>query len=151
MFSPHLRTFSRHHTTIARSRTRPQPLSRSHNHCPFAIASPQPLSRSHTVTCDYCCHGTTTVTSRFARPRCFHKEDTHKEPVTVDEVNNLAVQLKTLQVQVGTLGGEYHAANLSVSDAYDNLWSIYRKNKNKEISKKQKATNQTSIKAFFSK
>ena len=79
------------------------------------------------------------------------EEDTRKEPVTFDEVNNLAVQLKTLQVQIGTLGGEYHAASLAVSDAYDNLWSIYRKNKNKEISKKQKATNQTSIKAFFSK
>ncbi len=65
------------------------------------------------------------------------EEDTHKEPVTFDEVNNLAVQLKTLQVQLGTLGGEYHAASLAVIDAYDNLWSIYRKNKNKEISKKQ--------------
>ena len=38
------------------------------------------------------------------------EEDTHKEPVTFDEVNNLAVQLKTLQVLIGTLGGEYHAA-----------------------------------------
>jgi hypothetical protein len=79
------------------------------------------------------------------------EDDTRKEPVTFDEVNNLAVQLKTLQVQIGTLGGEYHAASLAASDAYDNLWSIYCKNKNKEISKKQKATNQTSIKAFFSK
>ena len=79
------------------------------------------------------------------------EDDTLKEPVTFDEVNNLAVQLKTLQVQIGTLGGEYHAASLAVSDAYDNLWSIYRKNKNKEISKKQKATNQTSIKAVFNK
>jgi hypothetical protein len=79
------------------------------------------------------------------------EEDTRKEPVTFDEVNNLAVQLKTLQVQLGTLGGEYHAASLAVSDAYDNLWSIYRKNKNKEIAKKQKVTNQTSIKAFFNK
>ena len=49
------------------------------------------------------------------------EEDTRKEPVTFDEVNNLAVQLKTLQVQIGTLGGEYHAASLAVSDAYDNL------------------------------
>ena len=79
------------------------------------------------------------------------EDDTRKEPVTFDEVNNLAVQLKTLQVQIGTLGGEYHAASLAVSDAYVNLWSIYHKNKNKEISKKQKATNQTSIKAFFNK
>jgi hypothetical protein len=79
------------------------------------------------------------------------EDDTRKEPVTFDEVNNLAVQLKTLQVQLGTLGGEYHAASLAVSDAYDNLWSIYRKNKNKEIAKKQKVTNQTSIKAFFNK
>jgi hypothetical protein len=38
------------------------------------------------------------------------EEDKRKEPVTFDEVNNLAVQLKTLQVQIGTLGGEYHAA-----------------------------------------
>ena len=46
-----------------------------------------------------------------------------------------------------------HRDHLAVSDAYDNLWSIYRKNKNKnkEISKIKKATNQTSIKAFFSK
>jgi len=79
------------------------------------------------------------------------EDDTRKEPVTFDEVNNLAVQLKTLQVQIGALGGEYHAVSLAVSDAYDNLWSIYRKNKNKEISKKQKATNQTSIKAFLNK
>ena len=81
------------------------------------------------------------------------EEDKRKEPVTFDEVNNLAVQLRNLQVQIGTLGGEYHAASLAVSDANDNLWSIYHKNKNKdkEISKKQKATNQTSIKAFFNK
>jgi hypothetical protein len=79
------------------------------------------------------------------------EDDAREESVTFDEVNNLAVQLRTLQVQIGTLGGEYHAASLAVSDTYDNLWSIYRKNKNKEISKKQKATNQTSIKAFFSK
>ena len=38
------------------------------------------------------------------------EEDKPKEPVTFDEVNNLAIQLKTLQVQIGTLGGEYHAA-----------------------------------------
>ena len=49
------------------------------------------------------------------------EDDTREESVTFDEVNNLAVQLKTLQVQIGTLGGEYHAASLAVSDAYDNL------------------------------
>jgi hypothetical protein len=48
------------------------------------------------------------------------EEDKPKGPVTFDEVNNLAIQLKTLQVQIGTLGGEYHAASLAVSDAYDN-------------------------------
>ena len=58
------------------------------------------------------------------------EEDKPKEPVTFDEVDNLAVQLKTLQVQIGALGGDYHAVSLAVSDAYDNLWSIYRKNKN---------------------
>ena len=36
-------------------------------------------------------------------------------------------------------------------NAYDDLLSIYRKNKNKEISKKQKASIQASIKAFFKK
>ena len=35
----------RDHTTIARSRTRPQPLSRSHNHCCFV-----------TVAIAHCCH-----------------------------------------------------------------------------------------------
>ena len=45
----------------------------------------------------------------------------------------------------------HHAATLAVSDAYDDLLSIYRKNKNKEISKKQKASIQASIKAFFKK
>ncbi len=66
------------------------------------------------------------------------EEDTRKEPVTFDEVNNLAVQLKTLQVQIGTLGGEYHAASLAVSDAYDNLWSIYRKNKTKKYQRNRR-------------
>jgi hypothetical protein len=33
------------------------------------------------------------------------EEDKPKEPVTFDEVNNLAIQLKTLQVQIGALGG----------------------------------------------
>lgn len=79
------------------------------------------------------------------------EEDKPRQPVTFDEVNNLAIQLKTLQVQIDALGGEYHAATLAVSDAYDDLLSIYRKNKNKEISKKQKASIQASIKAFFKK
>ena len=60
------------------------------------------------------------------------EEDTRKEPVTFDEVNNLAVQLKTLQVQIGTLGGEYHAASLAVSDAYDLVY-LSQKQKQKNI------------------
>ena len=72
------------------------------------------------------------------------EEDKPKEPVTFDEVNNLAIQLKTLQVQIGTLGGEYHAASLAVSDAYDNLWSIYRK-KQKQRNTKETEGHQSGI------
>ena len=62
------------------------------------------------------------------------EEDRPREPVTFDELNESAIQLKTLQVQIDALGGEYHAVTLAVSDAYDDLLSIYRKNKNKEKS-----------------
>jgi hypothetical protein len=63
----------------------------------------------------------------------------------------LAIQLKTLQVQIVTLGGEYHAVSLAVSDAYETSGLSNCKNKKKEISKKQKASNQASTKAFFKK
>jgi hypothetical protein len=43
-----------------------------------------------------------------------------------------------------------HLCALS-GEAYNDLLSVYRKNKNKEISKKQKASNQASIKAFLKK
>ena len=61
------------------------------------------------------------------------EEDKPREPVTFDEVNNLAIQLKTLQVQIGALGGKYHAVTLAMSEAYDDLLSVYRKNKTKNI------------------
>jgi hypothetical protein len=61
------------------------------------------------------------------------EEDKPREPVTFDEVNNLAIQLKTLQVQIGALGGEYHAVTLAMSEACDDLLSVYRKNKTKNI------------------
>ena len=82
-------------------------------------------------------------------PRRDHRTAS-KQPTHVHD-HNLAIQLKTLQVQIDALGGEYHVVTLAVSDAYDDLLSIYRKNKNKEISKKQKASIQASIKAFFKK
>jgi len=53
------------------------------------------------------------------------EEDKPREPVTFDEVNNLAIQLKTLQVQIGALGGEYHAVTLAMSEAYNDLLSVY--------------------------
>ena len=81
----------------------------------------------------------------------FLEEDKPTKPVTFDEVNALAVQLKYLQIEISKIGGEYHAVTLAVSDAYDDLSSIYCKNKNKEISKEQKASIQASIKAFFKK
>ena len=46
------------------------------------------------------------------------EEDTRREPVTFNESNELAIQLKTLQVQIDALGGEYHEVTLAVGDAY---------------------------------
>jgi hypothetical protein len=54
-----------------------------------------------------------------------NKEDRPREPVTFDELNELAIWLKTLQVQIDALGGEYHAVTLAVGDAYDAMLSIY--------------------------
>ena len=42
-----------------------------------------------------------------------------REPVTFDEVNALAVQFKSLQVQISQLGGEYHAVALVIGNYYD--------------------------------
>jgi len=81
----------------------------------------------------------------------FLEEDKPRKPVTFDEVNTLAVQLKSLQVQISQLGGEYHAAALAMGNYYDDLLSIYCNNENREISRKQKATHQTSITAFINK
>jgi hypothetical protein len=81
----------------------------------------------------------------------FLEEDKPTKPVTFDEVNALAVQLKSLQVQISQLGGEYHAVALGVGTDYDNLLSIYRKNENRELSRKLKAAHQTLITAFINK
>ena len=62
-------------------------------------------------------------------------EDKPREPVIFDEVNNLTIQLKTPQVQIGALGGEYHAVTLAMSEAYDDLLSVYRKTKTKKYKK----------------
>jgi hypothetical protein len=50
-----------------------------------------------------------------------------REPGTFDELNKLAIQLKTLQIQIDALEGEYHA----VGDAYDACLSI-RKTQTKQ-------------------
>ena len=78
-------------------------------------------------------------------------EDKPREPGTFDEVNALAVQLKSLQIEISKLGGEYHAVALAMSNEYDNLLSIFRKNERKELSRKQKAAHQTFITAFINK
>jgi hypothetical protein len=54
-------------------------------------------------------------------------EDRPREPVTFDKLNEFTIQLKTLQVQIDALGGEYHAVTLAVGAAYDAMLSIYRK------------------------
>ena len=79
----------------------------------------------------------------------FLEEDKPTKQVTFDEINALAVQLKSLQVQISQLGGEYHAVALGIGTDYDNLLSIYRKNENRELSRKLKAAHQTLIKAFI--
>ena len=81
----------------------------------------------------------------------FLEEDKPREPVTFDEVNALAVQLKSLQVQISQLGGEYHAVSVAIGNYYNDLLSIYCKNENRELSRKQKATHQTSITTFINK
>jgi hypothetical protein len=63
------------------------------------------------------------------------EEDKPREPVNSDDVNALAVQLKSLQVHIRQLGGEYHAVALAMVN-YDDLLSIYRKNENRELSRK---------------
>ena len=50
-----------------------------------------------------------------------------REPGTFDELTKLSIQLKTLQIQIDALGGEYLVVTLAVGDAYDVLLSIYRK------------------------
>ena len=54
-------------------------------------------------------------------------EDSPREPATFDELNELAIELKTLQIQIDALEGEYHA----VGDAYDACLSI-RKTQTKQ-------------------
>jgi hypothetical protein len=71
------------------------------------------------------------MTMRMMKRRAL-EEDKPREPVTFDEVNNLAIQLKTLQVRIGALGGEYHAVTLAMSEAYNDLLSVYKKTKTKK-------------------
>jgi hypothetical protein len=84
---------------------------------------------------------------RILKMRIFLEKDKPREPVDYDELNALAVQLKSLQVQISQLGGEYHAVVLTMGNDYVDLLSIYCTNENRELSRKQKATHQTSITA----
>ena len=59
-----------------------------------------------------------------------------REPVTIEAVNGLVAQLKSLQVQASEIGGECHAAALALKDTSDHLWSAYYKNHNSKVAKK---------------
>lgn len=73
-----------------------------------------------------------------------------REPVIFDEVNELATQIKFLQVKSCQFGGEYHAS-LALSDTSDHLWSAYLKENNARVAKKQTKTRQSSISTFITK
>ena len=72
-----------------------------------------------------------------------------RESVSFDEVNTLAVQLKSLQVQASELGEEYNGLYLAICDASNSIWSIYRKQQNIKKEKKQSTAKQTSMKHFL--
>ena len=72
-----------------------------------------------------------------------------REPVSFDEVNALAVQLKSLQVQASELGKDYHVVHLALGDASNSIWSIYHKQQNIKRAKKQSTAIQTSMKHFL--
>ena len=72
-----------------------------------------------------------------------------REPVSFDEVNTLAVQLKSLQIQATELREDYHALYLALCDASNSIWSIYRKQQNIKKEKKQSTAKQTSMKHFL--
>ena len=72
-----------------------------------------------------------------------------REPVSFDEVNALAVQLKSLQVQASELGKDYHAVYLALGNASNSIWSIYHKQQNTKKAKKQSTAKQTSMKHFL--
>lgn len=81
----------------------------------------------------------------------FVEEDKPQEPGTFDEVHSLAVQSISLLVQISQFGGEDHAVTLDMGTDYDNLLSIYCKNKNIELSRKLKAAHETLMAAFIDK
>ena len=70
-----------------------------------------------------------------------------REPVYFDEVNALAVQLKSLQVQASELGKDYHyhTVYLALGDVSNSNWLIYCKQQNIKNAKKQSTAKQTSI------
>ena len=74
-----------------------------------------------------------------------------REPVSFDDVNAIAVQLKSLQVQASELGKDYHAVHLALGDASNSIWSIYCKHQNIKKAKKQSTAKQTSMKHFLKK
>ena len=72
-----------------------------------------------------------------------------RESVSFDEVNALAVQLKSLQVQASELGEDCHTVYLALGDASNSIWSIYRKQQNIKKAKKINTAKQTSMKHFL--
>ena len=72
-----------------------------------------------------------------------------RESVSFDEVNALAVQLKSLQVQASELGKDYLSVYLALGDASNSIWSIYHKQQNIKKAKKQSTAKQTPMKHFL--
>ena len=72
-----------------------------------------------------------------------------REPVSFDEDNALAVQLKSLWVEASETGKDYHAVYLALGDASNSIWSIYHKQQNIKKAKKQSTAKQTSMKHFL--
>ena len=73
------------------------------------------------------------------------------EPVQFDTMNDLAVQLKSMSMQIGEFGDEYLKAAMLVQDASREIRSAFRKANDKKIKQKQSAARQSLVSAFVKK
>ena len=66
-------------------------------------------------------------------------------------MNDLAVQLKYMSLQIGELGEEYLTAAMWVQDASREMRSAFRKAHDKKIEKKHSTDRQSLVSAFIKK